>query len=58
MCLPDSSQPITIVIIGVMMAIRWLKARIKKNNQGSIKDQLEKYYCLNNLDFFETCAKL
>ena len=32
MGLPDSSQPITILIVGVMMANRWLEAHVKKNN--------------------------
>ena len=33
MGLPDSSQPITIVIVGVMMAIRWLEAHVKRNKR-------------------------
>ena len=33
MGLPDSSRPITIVIVGVMMAIRWLKAHVKENKR-------------------------
>ena len=33
MGLPDSSRPITIVIVGVMMAIRWLEAHVKENNR-------------------------
>ena len=33
MGLPDSSQPITIVIVGVMMAIRWLEAHVRENNR-------------------------
>ena len=33
MGLPDSSQLITIVIVGVMMAIRWLEANVKENNR-------------------------
>ena len=33
MGLPDSSQSITIVIVGVMMAIRCLEAHIKENNR-------------------------
>ena len=33
MGLPDSSQPITIVIVGVMMAIRWLEAHVRANNR-------------------------
>ena len=32
MDLPDSSRPITIEIVGVMMAIRWLEAHVKENN--------------------------
>ena len=31
--LSDSSQPITIAIVGVMMAIRWLEAYVKENNR-------------------------
>ena len=33
MGLPDSSQPVTIVIVGVMMAIRWLEAHLRENNR-------------------------
>ena len=33
MSLRDSSHPITIVIVGVMMAIGWLKAHLKENNR-------------------------
>ena len=33
MGLPHSSQPITIVIVGVMMAIRWLEAHVRENNR-------------------------
>ena len=33
MVLPDSSRPITVVIVGVMMAIRWLEAHVKENNR-------------------------
>ena len=33
MGLPDSSHPITIVIVGVMMAIRWLEAHVRENNR-------------------------
>ena len=31
MGLPDSSRPITIVIVGVMMAVRWLEAHVREN---------------------------
>ena len=33
MGLPDSSRPITIVIVGVMMAIQWLEAHVKENKR-------------------------
>ena len=33
MGLPDSSQPITIVIVGAIMAIRCLEAHVKENNR-------------------------
>ena len=33
MGLPDSSQETTIIIDGVMMAIRWLEAHIGENNR-------------------------
>ena len=56
MGLPDSSQPITIVIVGVMMAIRWLEAHVRENNrQGApTREQLRKLDCLKDLDLFET----
>ena len=33
MGLPDSSRPITVVIVGVLMAIRWLEAHVKENKR-------------------------
>ena len=44
MGLPYSSQPITIVIVGVMMAIRWLEAHVKENNkhEAPTREQLRK----------------
>ena len=41
--LPDYSQPITIVIVGVMMAIRWLEAHVKEQNrqEAPMKKQME-----------------
>ena len=43
MSLPDSSQPIAIVIVGVMMAIRWLEAHVKENNsqETPTREQLQ-----------------
>ena len=50
MGLPDSSQTVTIVIVGVMMAIRWLEAHVRKNNrqETSTKEQLKELDCLND----------
>ena len=44
MGLPDSSQPITIVTVGVMMAIRWLEAHVRENNrqEAPTREQLRK----------------
>ena len=58
MGLPDSSQPITIVIVGVMMAIRWLEAHVKENNrqEAPTREQLLKLDCLK--DLFETMCKI
>ena len=44
---PDSSQPVTIVIVGFMMAVRWLEARVREYNRQelSTKEQLEKLKC-------------
>ena len=59
MGLPDSSQPITIVIVGVMMVIRWLEAHVKENNrqEAPTREQLRKLDCLKDLDLFETSAE-
>ena len=48
MGLPDSSQPITIVIVGVMMAIRWLEAHVRESNRQETpsKEQLQELDCL------------
>ena len=45
MGLPDSSQPIMIVILGVMMAIPWLEANVKENNrqEAPMKDRFQEY---------------
>ena len=60
MGLPDSSQPITIVIVGVMMAIRWLEAHVRQNNrqEAPTKEQLQELDCLKDLDLFETMCKM
>ena len=60
MGLPDSSQPITIVIVGVMMAIRWLEAHVRENNrqEAPTREQLRKLDCLKDLDLFETMCKV
>ena len=56
MGLPDSSQPITIVIVGVMMAIRWLEEI--ERQEIPTKEQLQELDCLKDLDLFETTCKI
>ena len=60
MGLPDSSQPVTIVIVRVMMAIRWLEAHVRENNrqEAPTREQLRKLDCLKDLDLFETMCKV
>ena len=52
---PDSSQPITIGIVGVMMAIRWVEAHVNENNRQEMptKEQLQELDCL-----FESMCKI
>ena len=60
MGLPDSSRPITIVIVGVMMAIRWLEAHVREKDrqEAPTREQLQKLDCLKDLDLFETMCKI
>ena len=60
MGLPDSSQPITIVIVGVMMAIRWLEAHVRENKrqEAPTSEQLQRLDFLKALDLFETLCKI
>ena len=60
MGLPDSSQLITIVIVGVMMAIRWLEAHVTENNRQEMptRERLQEIDCLKDLDLFETMCKI
>ena len=58
MGLPDSSQPRTIVIVGVMMAIRWLEAHVRENKIQETKEQLQELGCLKDLDLFETRCRI
>ena len=60
MGLPDSSPPITIVIVRVMMAIRWLEAHVKGNNrqEAQTKEKLQEMNCLKDLDLFETMCRI
>ena len=60
MGLPDSSRPITIVIVGVMMATRWLETHVKENNrqQAPTREQLQRLDCLKDLVLFETLCKI
>ena len=60
MGLPDSSHPITIVIVGVMMAIQWLEFRVRANNsqETHTKEKLQELDCPKDLDIFETTCKI
>ena len=60
MGLPDALPSITIVILGVMMAIRWLLTHVKENNrqEAPTRDQLETLDCLKDLDLFDTMCKI
>ena len=60
MGLPDSSQPTSIVIVGVMMAIRWLEAHVRENNrqEAPTREKLQKLDCLKGLGLFETMCKI
>ena len=60
MGLPDSSQPKTIVIVGVMMALRWLEGHVRENNRQETpaKEQLQELGFLKDLDLFETTYKI
>ena len=60
MGLPDSSRPIAVVIVGVMMAIRWLKAHVRESSrqEAPTREQLQKLDCLKDLDLFETTFKI
>ena len=60
MGLPDSSQPITIVIVGVMMAIRCLESHVRENNrqEAPTREQLRKLDCLKDLGLFETMCNI
>ena len=59
MGLPDSLLPVTMIIVGVMMAIRWLEAHVRENNRqkAATKKQLEVLNCLKGFDLFETMLK-
>ena len=59
MGLPDSSRPITIVIVGVMMTIRWLEAHVRENNrqEAPSSEQLLILDCLKNLDLLRQRAR-
>ena len=60
MGLPDSSQPITIVVVGVMVAIRWLEAHVVEGNRQEApkKEQLQGLDCLKDSDLFEIMCRL
>ena len=57
--LPDSSQPIRIVIVGDMMAVKLLEAHVKETNrqEAPTKEELEVLDCLKDLYFSKQGAK-
>ena len=60
MGLPDSLQPIAIVIVGVLMVLRWLEAHVKENSrqEAPTKEKSHELDCVKDLDFFETMCKI
>ena len=58
--LTDSSRPITIGIVGVIMAITWLEAHVRENNrqEAPTREQMQNLDCLKDLDLFETMCKI
>ena len=60
MGLLNSSRPITMVIVGVMMVIRWLEAHVQENNrqEAPTGEQLQKLDCPKDLDLFVTMCKI
>ena len=48
------------MIVGVMMAIRWLEAHVRENNsqEAPKREQLQKLDCLKDLELFETTCKI
>ena len=53
-------QPITIALVGVMIATRWLEAHVKENNrqEAPTEEQLEELGCLKDLELFETMCEI
>ena len=58
--LPDSSRPIAIVIVGFMMAIRWLEAHVKENNrqEAPTREQMQKLDCLKDSEHSDESEKI
>ena len=56
MDLAESSQIVTIMIFGVVMAARWLEAHVGENNrqEAPSKKQFEELECVKELALFET----
>ena len=60
MGIPDSSQRITIVIVEVTMAIRWLEAHVREINiqEAPTKERLQDLDCPKKIEIFlRQCAK-
>ena len=60
MFLSDPAQPVTMIIVGVIMTLRWLEVHVrdKIRREAVNREQLEELNCLKGLDLFETMWKV
>ena len=59
--LPDQNQPVSIVIVSAMLAVRWLEANAGTSEQETAmptSEQLSNVKLNNNLDPFRTTCKV
>ena len=59
--LPDQNQPVSIVVVSVMLAVRWLEANAGTSEQETAvptTEQLSNVKLNNNLDLFRTICKV
>ena len=59
--MPDQNQPVSIVVVSAMLAIRWLEANAGTSEQETAvptPEHLSNVKLNNNLDLFRTTCKL